>query len=568
MSRPSKKSSTLPGMRPIFGEADSGKTESKKTAWLLTNRNNLVEILSSGFLKPAHFAARHYADLSSFCVGYLPLLLTHPSAELVEQVRLEGEFNYPVLIRISLDGLHGPIIMLRGEQSELADVEDVIWSGDALLVQGILPIQRIDRILFASNDEQQQVLQTGYGNVPTELLSRSTTDAEAFNGTLAAQAIVSFLQSHHLDDKTLDWEKATYAHVEKIAGGLALAASSLGTRPHLSFAAIVQALNLLEGHNLEGETQISLAVAGLLHLDLPDAANRSQNQLLLTKTAELAAGYLHGFSTSDVVNAVYADVVRTLDAGNPMRELRQDTFRVLESELTLAEFEARWPRKQYDVPSALIRFLLRGDKPPVRQQLMDGQAGTADVLSWFLTGLYLGRSRVPVEAYPDSGLLRAIDSSVAGYVNRHSRGLLETPAPHFELVQSFGLETMFRGDVEIARFNHEGSLEQLVKHFQTQPKEDLDGQLAIDFCEIMGWTNCVRTDITGLISDQKDDMAMSVISRGERRITLSFTGFIREVQHHLKPVQFRKCLSDIKPPSKEATEKLDTLARGLRGTDK
>ena len=560
MAKSSRKSPSSPGMRPIFGDAGSGKMESKKSAWLLTNRNNLAEILSSGFLKPAHFASRHYADLGSLCIGYLPLLLAHPSAELVEQVRLEGEYNYPVLIKVSLDGLSGAVTLVTNEQSELADAGDSNWSGDALLVRGILPVQRINQIVFASYEEQQHVLQTAYGNVPTEHLLRSAVEAESFAGTLSAQPFINTIQSYHRDDETLAQEKVLYASLEKVAGGLALAATPLSNRPHLSFTALVQSLNLLAGHKPDGETQISLAVAGLLRHELPETASRSQNQLLLTSTAGLAANYRQGLPARDLVNSAYADVARISGEADSLRELRQDTFRVLNDEITLADFEARWPRKSYGVQIALLRFVLRGDKPPTRQQLVDDQAGTTDVLSWFLTGLYLGRCRLPVEAYPDMGLLHAIDSSVANNINQNAHGLLEMTSTHFVLVQSFGLETVFRSDDEIACFAYEGSLEQLVMHFQAQPKEDLDEQLAIDFCKIMGWTTCVQTTIQGNVSDQKDDLRLDV-GGSNRRLTVAFHGFIVSYSEKLKVAEFRRRVNGPieRPSSEPAKGELENL---------
>ena len=158
------------------------------------------------------------------------------------------------------------------------------------------------------------------------------------------------------------------------------------------------------------------------------------------------------------------------------------------------------------------------------------------------------------------GLLHAIDSSVANNINQNAHGLLEMTSTHFVLVQSFGLETVFRSDDEIACFAYEGSLEQLVMHFQAQPKEDLDEQLAIDFCKIMGWTTCVQTTIQGNVSDQKDDLRLDV-GGSNRRLTVAFHGFIVSYSEKLKVAEFRRRVNGPieRPSSEPAKGELENL---------
>jgi hypothetical protein len=112
--------------------------------------------------------------------------------------------------------------------------------------------------------------------------------------------------------------------------------------------------------------------------------------------------------------------------------------------------------------------------------------------------------------------------------------------------------------------------EEAVDYFRGMAKDRMNEEAAVEFCRIMGWTNCVRAEVAGLISDQKDDLEMSVSGRVERKIAISFTGFAHKVQHHIRYAEFRRNLglASIQPPPREALGALDTLVRGLRGPDK
>jgi hypothetical protein len=562
----SRKRRVAAGMAPIFDDVALPERQRPQSAWLLTNRNNLIEVLASGLVKPAHLAPRHYTDLASMCPGYLPLLLHDPAPEWCQLVSSDGDYNYPVLLQIQLDGLVGHGYLIQDEQRGEFDGPLSGQTADVILVRAVLPLQRVTQIVFADDSHRTHVLGNRYDNVPDALLRSSRVDAHLFTGE-PRDALVPALQEFQFDGQVLADEQRWYTRVDKIAGGLALAATSLSQHPTLSFAAIVYALNLLAGHSAADEKQISLVVAHLVGHAQPDTVRRWPNLPLLISAAELVADCTTGFSPLELVREAYRRAIQLLGEPGVLREQLQSSVSVLHDEQDLADFERAWPGRANAVPNALLRFALRRDTPPSHSQQ---ESGEAEVIGWFLTGLLQGRGRVPVEIYPEAGLLRALDATVALFINRLMEGLITSHALQFQLAHRFGEETILQDGIEIACFAHQGLFEEAVDYFRGMAKDRMNEEAAVEFCRIMGWTNCVRAEVAGLISDQKDDLEMSVSGRVERKIAISFTGFAHKVQHHIRYAEFRRNLglASIQPPPREALGALDTLVRGLRGPDK
>ncbi|MEJ1180989.1 MULTISPECIES: hypothetical protein [unclassified Pseudarthrobacter] len=75
--------------------------------FLLTNRMNLIGILSSRVLAPRESFHKYYADLLELSPGWVPLLTVQPTAQLVERVVAERGAGAPVLVELSESGLKG-----------------------------------------------------------------------------------------------------------------------------------------------------------------------------------------------------------------------------------------------------------------------------------------------------------------------------------------------------------------------------------------------------------------------------------------------------------------------------
>ena len=73
----------------------------------LTNRMNLMSILSSRVLAPREAFHKYYADLLELSPGWVPLLTVRPTARLVERVVAERGAGSPVLVELSESVLSG-----------------------------------------------------------------------------------------------------------------------------------------------------------------------------------------------------------------------------------------------------------------------------------------------------------------------------------------------------------------------------------------------------------------------------------------------------------------------------
>jgi len=96
--------------------------------FFLTNRMNLIGVLSSRILAPRGYFYKYYDDLLRHSPGWVPILTSPPSAALLERVVSERGSGAPVLIELSKAALKGrsadgPVVYLPAAQ--LTDVKAI-----------------------------------------------------------------------------------------------------------------------------------------------------------------------------------------------------------------------------------------------------------------------------------------------------------------------------------------------------------------------------------------------------------------------------------------------------------
>lgn len=140
--------------------------------FFLTNRFNLLHILSSRLIGPIESYPKHYKDLLDEAPGYVVLLTEQPSAALAELVCTEGANNFPVLLTLPLESLPA------GHADHDA----------ALALPGALPLSMVDAIVFPSDEARRDHETRQYDNVPTD--DRFTVDPAAFQNQSATREAV------------------------------------------------------------------------------------------------------------------------------------------------------------------------------------------------------------------------------------------------------------------------------------------------------------------------------------------------------------------------------------------
>lgn len=130
---------------------------SSKPGYILTNRRNLIEYLSSGLIKPATWHSPHYGDLGSYVRNGIPVLLEPPSERLIERTIDTKDFNFPVIIEVNTSGIQGFDKFIN---SNLNDINIRIFPGAIPIMPGMV-------VHLRSIDDYNEFRIRRYPNLPS-----------------------------------------------------------------------------------------------------------------------------------------------------------------------------------------------------------------------------------------------------------------------------------------------------------------------------------------------------------------------------------------------------------------
>lgn len=184
------------GQPDLFNSEDNASGQkvaaSESALYLLTNNLNLVDILSSGMIKPAAFFEKYYPDLGSTCPQAVPLLKVPPSDALIGASIETDEITFPIVLEIAADGLSGPAWVISSKftsrKGKVSQRENVA----AILINGVLPASIISSIHFRSETDLQEFTVRRYANLDPEQGNHGfVISPQMFAGNLAAEDLLS-----------------------------------------------------------------------------------------------------------------------------------------------------------------------------------------------------------------------------------------------------------------------------------------------------------------------------------------------------------------------------------------
>ena len=83
-----------------INENFQGRRQAVRRYYLLTSRNNLMDLFSSGQIKPASHYLKYYPDLGEKTPAGVPLLLQPPSDELIRETVRQEERAIPAILEL------------------------------------------------------------------------------------------------------------------------------------------------------------------------------------------------------------------------------------------------------------------------------------------------------------------------------------------------------------------------------------------------------------------------------------------------------------------------------------
>ena len=145
-----------------MGESErTGKEgEGNTLARYVTNRGNLIEILSSGLIKPPATFGKYYPDGNAGCPNGVVVYWQDPEWNgMGETVEGAAAGMFPVLLDVDVNGL------TEAARIEMAGGGDATAKDFVTVLDGVLPASRIRAIHFRSEEERTEFRGRVYGNL-------------------------------------------------------------------------------------------------------------------------------------------------------------------------------------------------------------------------------------------------------------------------------------------------------------------------------------------------------------------------------------------------------------------
>lgn len=503
--------------------------------FFLTNRYNLLEILSSGLIAPLSGYGKYYSDLLELSPGRVPLVADPLPSTAIRRMEDAGSSAFPVALEIDPGQLRKdpiPALLRDGSTSEttLQDPRGAAWAPS-----GPLPLHVVSTIHFRSKSELEEHEARRYENVrPAETVG---VDPDLFASDATAGVVEWLEQLAPVPIPTTD----DCELADRISGALLLAAARLptGREALVEFAALLDArvkrrkrtaesrghlpewLWLLAGSSRRGGS-VDLRLFGAC-VDALAHMSRAEEWRPLELLDRIRAAVLQGRITKEE------------------RALLEKEVDVIASVL---RNERDFPRFRHDtghpVAKALFLVLMRPE-PDRLLAWSDDETGADEVVTTTaaaLTGVLRGRKSLDTQLRPEqldrflaaqeAVLLASTDSSVVPSGPAKVTVREEEDEDGLDVTVSSGGETL------LSR-RHAKPRDESAEAGDTRGSP-LDTDVAVEVCRRMGWTDCIRTKVRVRSADFQYEAS-------DNTAVFSFPGLV-EPTFELRSAEFRRRLKD------------------------
>lgn len=369
-----------------------------RRVFYLTNRMNLNGILSSRMIAPRDSFQKYYADLLVRCPGWVPLLATRPSADLVEHVTAERGAGAPVLLELAETALEG------GRSGGL-----VTYVRAALLAD-------VKAIHFRDNRALREHRARTYDNVhPHDHLLQ--VSPELFEPDACSEVHITAPQA----DSTSDWR-----YIDRVRGAISAVVAAADSGEALAVTAGVFGVDRLPEDTVVPPWLTLAALAG----GSADPKSETSSELadrLIFQTAYrtlCSQDQAQAWSPSGVLDTVGIEIAAANPGGEAQKIINGSLKRVRELVDVEREFEPfRRSDSSHVAAKALLMTLLRPDLG----QLLDWPAAetgadvTTRVAAAALAGCLRGVAResdrlrnVTLDDLTAAWALRMVNGDTAG----------------------------------------------------------------------------------------------------------------------------------------------------------
>ncbi len=212
------------------GEIQAAVAEGESLLFL-TNRFNVLRILSSGFIGPRAWFPKYYKDLLDQSPGRIVLFRGGVSQSVGNAVLEEGETSLPVILEIETEALGSlPLPALTSEgvgaQEPLGSKGCVAWAGS-----GCIPFFALRALHFRLPAEKEEFEARGYDNIPANAVPLAVTPALFETDGPDLSALLTWLKTLPDEDGP---QREDLDRIDRTLGALNLITATLpGSPEHL-----------------------------------------------------------------------------------------------------------------------------------------------------------------------------------------------------------------------------------------------------------------------------------------------------------------------------------------------
>ena len=363
--------------------------------YFLTNRRNILSIMSSGLLGPSDIFAKYKNDILTRVGGYFPLFSKGFSVDLISATTDDPDTNFPVIIELDKNKL--PDSCAHGLSDTGQFISDVQLHDKVglRLFDIVLNTDMIKEIHFNSQENLEDFLSRMFDNVPVDTFS-CTVSPKLFNSDSALP--IEFL-SEVKKIENLNIERLSITS-DKIAASIALLAENMSVQSDVlllksltTYPYVGENDRMNEGYNFLIKIINSIVTGVAINCDSGDCKLLS---IVLNKLVDINPG--DGWVSGDFLDSVHS----TYKELSPNDDYKIDEWHDACKSIINAEMDVTsniFSDEKNIVKRSILFLLLRPDYEDIvhhtNSYLNPGHA--VKTLGLFLAGFKVGYERLSNE---------------------------------------------------------------------------------------------------------------------------------------------------------------------------
>lgn len=516
----------------------------------VTNRQNLLEILTAGYIGPRAAFPKYYADLLDVCPGRLPLLRGPVSEGVLSRVSGDPETSFPVALELDTHLLArgtSPALDHSGHavRADLRDEAVAAWAPS-----GAIPLTAVRRVVFRSNRDREEHSARQYEGLPGDGPPLEV-DASLFAGSpIPVEPLLAWLAGLPALDHPAPGDVTA---IDRTSGACCLAMMAASTAEvGLRIANEFLALGNSQRAALSSFAREEGIPAWISRASVVGRSDASARADLETKLFIACAKVMRqqdtatGWRPIEVVDEVDRIVRSKKLSKKDDEELRRNLgpiYAILRNE---REFKPFKPGVGLAVAKSLLLVLLRRKPEAILQSSIESTGVDTPVVltAAVLAGLLHGRIGLPLALRPREldrylAFLASQELSEGDDSVRTVPGVLAADKRSIDGEERVSLTW---GDSLLREWRVEPP--QVSERLAALNLSDPTARkLAIAVCRVLDWRDCVRSHM----EVEGSQVAVSATPRGGP-LRVSFTGWHGEVVQELDQSAFQQRLAEAGVP--------------------